>query len=159
MRRRAFVLVVLFAMVGAAGCGRPADPRGQFATGDYAGAFKSFSQLADSGDSTAINYLGIHYYLGLGVERDLAQAARLFERAALARNADAQFNLGLLCLRGWGVAKDNVHAYGWLSQAAQDGNKRARVYLAQVENSITPNQIMQARGWVTEQMQKAAPPR
>ena len=82
-------------------------------------------------------------------------AARWFERAALAENADAQRNLGVLYLRGWGVPRDNVHAYGWLYQAQQEGNLRAREYLELVEHQITPNQIMQARAWIAVQVQKA----
>ena len=157
MRLWSTALTVLLATLVVCGCDDHHDARRQFLAGDYEHAFKSFSRLADTGDSAAINFVGIHYYLGLGVQRDLARAAQLFEQAALASNADAQRNLGVLYLRGWGVAKDNVHAYGWLSQAERDGNKRAREYLQLVETQITPNQIMQARVWVADQLHKADP--
>ena len=135
-----------------AACSSERDPVQQFMAGDYGAAFKSFSRLADSGDSAAINFVGIHYYLGVGVERNFALAAQWFERAALGSNADAQRNLGVLYLRGWGVPRNNLHAYGWLYQAHVQGNKRAREYLEMTEHMITPNQTMQARAWIARRM-------
>ena len=140
------------------GCRDEPDAMGQFLGGDYQRSFKSFLRRADNGDSAAINFVGIHYYLGLGVERDFAAAAKWFERAARAANADAQRNLGVLYMRGWGVPRDNVTAYGWLFQATSQGNQRARMYLETVEHLITPNQTMQARKWIADQLQLPGEP-
>ncbi|MBK6660184.1 MAG: sel1 repeat family protein [Proteobacteria bacterium] len=139
-------------------CRDEQDAIGQFMAGDYRSSFKSFLRRADNGDSAAINFVGIHYYLGLGVERDFSAAAKWFERAARAANADAQRNLGVLYMRGWGVPRDNVTAYGWLFQATSQGNRRARMYLEAVEHSITPNQTMQARKWIADQLRLPGEP-
>ena len=149
-RYRTLALIVMAQTLP--GCTGESDPHRQFLAGDYASAFKSFSRLADSGDGAAINFVGIHYYLGAGVEQDFVRAAQLFERAALAANADAQRNLGVLYLRGWGVPRNNLHAYGWLYQAYRQGNRRAREYLEMTEHLITPNQSMQARAWIAKRM-------
>lgn len=149
------MLGVLFAL---AACRDEADAIGQFQNGDYHSSFKSFLRRADNGDSAAINFVGIHYYLGLGVERDFSAAARWFERAARAANADGQRNLGVLYMRGWGVPRDNVTAYAWFSQSSSQGNRRARVYLETVEHSITPNQTMQARKWIADQLRLPGEP-
>lgn len=148
--------LVLLAAVPA--CRDDQDAFGQFMSGDYQTSFKSFLRRADNGDSAAINFVGIHYYLGLGVERDFNAAARWFERAARAANADAQRNLGVLYMRGWGVPRDNVTAYGWLFQSSTQGNRRARLYLEAVEHLITPNQTMQARKWIADQLQLPGEP-
>jgi len=145
-------VVIAAAMLSA--CAPAGEPHASFMAGDYAAAFKSFAQRADTGDPTASNFMGIHYYLGLGVERDLAQAANWFERAATAANSDAQRNLGMLYLRGLGVPRDNLRAYAWLYAAAQAGNQRARAYLESAEYLITPNQMIQARAWVTERLRQ-----
>lgn len=153
------LLVLLGVLLTVAACSSDRDPLGRFMAGDYQSSFKSFLQRADTGDSAAINFVGIHYYLGLGVERDFNVAAQWFERAARAANADAQRNLGVLYMRGWGVPRDNVTAYGWLFQANSQGNRRARTYLETVEHLITPNQTMQARRWIADQLRLPGEPR
>lgn len=155
---RMTALALLAALLTLTACGNDQDPLGRFMAGDYQSSFKSFLQRADNGDSAAINFVGIHYYLGVGVERDFNAAAQWFERAARAANADAQRNLGVLYMRGWGVPRDNVTAYGWLFQATSQGNRRARTYLETVEHLITPNQTMQARRWIAEQLQLPGEP-
>ena len=152
-------LVILAVLMTSTACRENDDAAARFTAGDYPASFKSFSARADNGDSAAINFVGIHYYLGLGVERDFGAAAHWFERAARAANADAQRNLGVLYMRGWGVPRDNVTAYAWLFQAAGQGNHSAREYLKMVEQQISPNQTMQARAWIAEQLQLPGEPR
>ncbi len=156
---RLAAVCLLSVVLALAACGSGDDPYAAFRNGHYERAFKSFLRRADNGDSAAINFVGVHYYLGLGVPRDFAQAAVWFERAARAANADAQRNLGVLYLRGWGVPRDNVTAYAWLFQAVSQGNGRAREYLEMVEHQITPNQTMQARAWIADQLQLPGEPR
>jgi len=146
------VMALLSALLTLPACRDDQDAFERFSVGDYQSSFKSFLRRADTGDSAAINFVGIHYYLGLGVERDFSAAAQWFERAARAANADAQRNLGVLYMRGWGVHRDNVTAYAWLFQSSSQGNPRAREYLAMVEHLITPNQTMQARRWIADQL-------
>jgi TPR repeat protein len=152
------VLALLGTLLALAACGDDQDAVGRFMAGDYQSSFKSFLRRADNGDSAATNFVGIHYYLGLGVQRNFGVAAQWFERAARAANADAQRNLGVLYMRGWGVPRDNVTAYAWLFQAASQGNRRAREYLATVEHMITPNQTIQARRWLADQLQLPGEP-
>lgn len=134
------------------GCGGDRDAADLYVAGDYEAAFKSFSRLADSGDAAATNFVGIHYYLGAGVERDFALAATWFERAALARNANAQRNLGVMYLRGLGVPKDNALAYGWLYESLAQGNEDARNYLRMASDYVTPNQSLVARETVSKRL-------
>jgi len=136
-------------------CSQSSDPVQLFENGDYARALVAFRALADAGDATAKNYLGVQYYLALGVERDLKLAARLFEQAAVAGHAGAQRNLGIMYLRGLGVPQDKVRAYSWFYQSTEQGDPYAFKYLDFVADYITPNQSMVARRWVKKFMRDA----
>ena len=140
----------------AGACSVSGDAEELFRNGHYKSALKSFNQRAAEGDPNAINFVGIHYYLGAGVERDFGEAARWFERAALKRHADAQRNLGIMYMRGLGVAQDNHRAYGWMFHANAGGNQSARRYMKQMSDNVTPNATMQARDKVEELIQTAA---
>jgi putative methionine-R-sulfoxide reductase with GAF domain len=77
-------------------------------------------QLAENGDSTAENALGLRYATGEGVKLDNAEAARWFTKSATQGNVAAQYKLALLYWGGHGVPKDASKAYFWayLARAA-----------------------------------------
>src|SRR5271169_3408847 len=62
-----------------------------FRSGDYAAAYREWKPLADKGDANAQCNLGILYQKGLGVDRDQAEAFRLFQLAADRGNSQAQY--------------------------------------------------------------------
>jgi TPR repeat protein len=64
-------------------------------------------------------------YTGLGVAKDLAEAARLFRLAADQGNANAQFNLGVMYENGEGVAKDLGEAMRLFRLAADENDADA----------------------------------
>jgi hypothetical protein len=53
-----------------------------FDKGDYETALKAFKPLSEDGDTRAQIYLGTMYEKGLGLETDLALAAKWYRRAA-----------------------------------------------------------------------------
>ena len=126
-----------------------------FRRGAYNRSSVMFATRAENGDADALNYLGVHYYLGLGAERDLARAAELFERAAIAGHRGAYRNLGILYLRGLGVKQDRVKAYAWFFAGYEAGDSLAFKYLEYAADYITPNQSMGARRWVIEYLRDA----
>ena len=133
-------------------CTSDQDPVALFEAGKYTHAFNLFSELAMGGDTQAANYLGIHYYMGAGVERDFLQSAAWFEVGALAGAAAAQKNLGVMYYRGLGVEQDYYRAYGWMYYAHKGGNKEARNYLELMQFSVTPNASEKAVGMIREQL-------
>ena len=151
---RPVVMICVIAMISAA-CAPSQDPELLFARGDYRRALPLFAARADDGDLNATNYLGVQYYLGLGVERDHPRAVKLFQQAAVGDHAGAQRNLGIMYLRGFGVLQDKVRAYSWFYQASEEGDGLALKYLNFVADYITPNQSMAARRWVKEFMRDA----
>ncbi|MEM7541551.1 MAG: tetratricopeptide repeat protein [Pseudomonadota bacterium] len=146
------IRVFLFLTALMLGCSGDRDPRQLFVEGEFDRSFSAFEVLADKGDIEAANYLGMHYYLGFGTEKDFIKAAAWFHRAALLSQANAQQNLGVLYLRGWGVEQDLMRAYGWLFKSYQLGNQSALPYLQVMSDQITPNHTLKAREWVDEQI-------
>lgn len=129
-------------------CGKPSSPEEAFQAGEYESSFEQFRLLAEEGDSNAANYLGIHYYLGLGTQKDYPKANDWFLTAALHENADAMRNLGVMYMRGLGVAQNWGRAYGWLYHAVQREHPTAEEYLGAVADYVTPNKSMQERAFV-----------
>ena len=48
-------------------------------------------------------------------------------------NAKAQYNVGLMYDKGWGVPKNDAEAVKWYRMAAEQGNELAKYYLEELE--------------------------
>ncbi len=88
-----------------------------FKNRDYHRAFQEWKASADAGQAEAEFDLGLLYAQGLGVRRDLTEAARWYRKSADQGNAEAQFALGQMYSRGWGVPRDDADAIRWLQMA------------------------------------------
>ncbi len=97
---------------------------------DHAGALKLYARAAESGNTAAMNSLGVCYERGRGVKRDMKQAIDWYEQAAEGGNPFAQLNLGLIYEFGRGVKKDYEKALNWYRSAADSGFGRAYARLA-----------------------------
>ncbi|MDX1518905.1 MAG: tetratricopeptide repeat protein [Gammaproteobacteria bacterium] len=128
-------------------CSSDHDPVDVFNRGDYETAYKLWQPLASRGDLDALNYLGIHYYIGLGVNRDYRKAAGYFRKAAEAGHPDAQYNLGIMYENGQYVSQDFTTAYVWLYAAHMQGNPHAQEHMKRLsgEHKLLPNQITHAQ--------------
>ena len=100
---------------------------------------------AEKGDAEAQTILGEKYFFGIGVPKDLREAAKWFWIAADQGHAKAQFNLGVSYRLGEGVPKDSVTAYAWYNLAAAQGKEVATKNRAIVARQMTPNQIAEAQ--------------
>jgi TPR repeat protein len=74
--------------------------------------------------------LGLCYATGKGVEKDEAEAARLYGQAAKQGHANAQYNLGLCHTHGKGVEEDEAKAARLYRQAALQGDAGAQYHLS-----------------------------
>ncbi|MCP1549137.1 MULTISPECIES: tetratricopeptide repeat protein [Methylorubrum] len=93
-------------------------------------ALSKLKQDALDGDGAAVWELASREAEGRGVTRDLAIAAKLYERLANAGYAPAQFKVGNAYEKGSGVVRDIERAKGWYGRAADQGNIRAMHNLA-----------------------------
>ena len=73
--------------------------------------------------------LGMIYHNALGVERDPAEAAQWWQRAAARGDADGQAMLGAACIFGAGVARDPLAALAWLAACARRRQRARRAVL------------------------------
>ncbi|WP_299616877.1 protein kinase [Pelagibius sp.] len=86
-------------------------------------------RIAEAGDPVAQASLGLRYYRGQGVRRDLEEAFRWTELAAQQGEARAQSNLGFYYMNGEGVGRDPAQAARWWQAAASQGLPQAQYNL------------------------------
>jgi len=92
-------------------------------------AVELFSAMADVGDPVGAYGLGVVYFQGRGVPKDMVQSTHWFGISAVQGYAPAQYNLGNAYLHGRGVAKNLDQAEQWWRKAAQQGYTRAQYNL------------------------------
>ncbi len=132
MARHWLVLLLWLALQAPGGAQAEAldAARAAYQRGDYDLALQSLRPAAEHGDAAAQFLLGILYYNGQGVERDLAASTRWYLAAARQGHAAAQFNLGNAYRFGRGVAQDLGQALRWWEAAARLGLANASHNLA-----------------------------
>jgi TPR repeat protein len=107
------------------------DGQAAYGRKDYAAALKLWLPLAEHGDATAQNAVGVLYSQGEGVKQDYIQAAKWFRKAAAKGNADAQDSLGWQYTTGHGVTQDTEKGRQLVLQAAAQGNFDAMSHLTE----------------------------
>lgn len=132
------LLLVLFVCCVVSACGETAAERATannaaysaaldaYLKGDHATALRLWRPLAEQGNATAQDKLGVMYAKGQGVQQDYATAVAWFRKAAAQGSAIAQENLGVMYSNGWGVPQDDASAAFWFRKAAEQGNARAQ---------------------------------
>lgn len=98
-----------------------------YKAGRYDEALASLRPYAERGDALAQLTLGNIYRKGLGVTKDVDEAAHWYHKAAAQGDPDAQFNLGIMYISGDGVTLDEVEAVNWFEHAAEQGHRQARL--------------------------------
>ncbi|MEH3145879.1 MAG: hypothetical protein PGN34_11145 [Methylobacterium frigidaeris] len=94
------------------------------------GAFSALREAALGGDGAAIYELASRAADGLGLPKDAALAAKLYERLAAAGYAPAQYRLASQYEKGAGTTRDPAQARRWYGRAAEQGHARAMHNLA-----------------------------
>lgn len=97
-----------------------------FKAQDYEIAFEEFYSLAEIGDIRAQTYIGMMYFNGLSVPKNLEIAANWYIKAAEQGHPHAQFYLGWMYDNGKGLEENKELAFKWLETAAKQGHPRAQ---------------------------------
>ena len=113
--------------------------------GDFATALREWTPLAEQGNASAQNNLGILYENGQGVSQDYAEAVKWYRLAAEQGNATAQSNLGVLYYNGQGVPQDYVTAHMWLNISAANGHTGAATNRDIAAAKMLPADISEAQ--------------
>ncbi|KAK8881199.1 hypothetical protein M9Y10_003931 [Tritrichomonas musculus] len=92
-------------------------------------AIHYYSLAANQNDSNAQNKLGVIYYDGIYVTRDINKAIHYFTLAANQNDSKAQFNLGVIYYNGIYVTRDINKAIHYYSLAANQNHSNAQFNL------------------------------
>lgn len=106
------------------------DGRDAAFAGDYELAYFEFRKAAEEGLDMAQYNLGILYYFGQGVDKNLEEAFRWTQLAAEQGHPAAQFNLGNLYFAGDGADEDLEQSLEWYGSAARAGHAAAAYLIA-----------------------------
>jgi len=100
------------------------------------------------------------FQLGLGVDRDLVEAARWFHKAADRGNPEAQCQLGFLYHMGSGVPRDDREAFMWFQRAAVENYAPAQfdLSLLLLKGLGASPDLSQAVHWLMTAAQQNFPP-
>ncbi len=151
-----FMLLVFVSIPIASYAGTLEDGTSAMEKGDYQTAYKLLYPLAEQGDATAQDSIGSMYCEGLGVEKDEAQAATWFEKAADQGYAKAENAYGAMLVNGEGVAQDEQKGMSYILKAARQGLEVAQrnYYQLNLEEAKNSNYaalhnvgLMCLRGW------------
>ena len=83
MRTNAIFVAILLALIPLPGVAQDYDVGlAAYQSGDYATALRELEPLAEQGDTSAQNNLGVMYEYGLGVVQDYTEAVRWYRAAA-----------------------------------------------------------------------------
>jgi hypothetical protein len=115
------------------------------ATANKPDGISSLNADAEKGVSSRQFQLGLCYENGSGVEQDYGKAADWYRKAAEKGEVSAQNNLGVLLHYGHGVQQDDVEAYAMFCVAAEGGCTNAVDSRDSLAESLTPEQIAEAR--------------
>ena len=96
---------------------------------NYETALPIWRKLAAEGDANAQYALGVAYFKGQGISRDLSESMKWFERAANSGNVQAMFNLGAAYWEGNGTRKSYAEAVEWWQKSAAAGQSAAQYNL------------------------------
>ena len=97
---------------------------------NYRAAVKMFNGAAQKGHAEGQLNLGICYYNGYGVDKNLGEAIKWWHKAAEQGHPKAQFLLGDIYSSGEEITANHKEAAKWMEKAAKQGNVSAQHYLA-----------------------------
>ncbi|MFT8802352.1 MAG: tetratricopeptide repeat protein [Gluconobacter cerinus] len=104
----------------------------EYEGGKDAQAFSHFMKAATQNHSVAQMKVGVAYYQGRGVERDVSKAETWLRKAAQSGEVEAIALVGDINLQGDGVAPNFLEAHSWYRRAVEAGHVGAAVTLAQL---------------------------
>jgi hypothetical protein len=144
-RYRAALSVIAIALPSLTCAGQYEDAMLARDRGDFSAAFRSFKQLASSGDANSQFQLSMLYTSGKGATADNKQALYWLKQAATHGQVMAQSNLGVAFNMGRVIPQDIPKAYAWLSIAAISGDSVATTNRDVVARKLTANQLERAK--------------
>ncbi|MDP6399316.1 MAG: SH3 domain-containing protein [Arenicellales bacterium] len=118
--------------------------------GDYATAIAIWEPYAHQGNREAQYAMGVVYFEGNGVSKNLDEALAWFRKAANSGHPTAMFNLGVAYWQGRGLTKNFSQAVDWWERAAESGDVASQynLGLAYYLGKGAEKDIDKARNWL-----------
>ena len=98
-----------------------------YLNGEYDKALKIWSKEVHQGKKEAAYNLGLLYFFGKGVKKDLQLAYEYCEKAAFMGSSRAQNNLAFMLTEGLGTSKNYVASYAWALIAIENGYNSQKI--------------------------------
>ena len=112
--------------------------------GNYEKALEIWTVQAEKGSKEALYNIGLLYFFGNGVEKNLPLAFEYCQNAALMGSPRAQNNLAFMYIKGLGVEKSYIHSYAWASVAIKHGYNSQQIR-DDARIQLTPAMLRDAR--------------
>ena len=117
--------------------------------GNYEKALKIWTVEADEGNRKAFYNIGLLYFFGNGVEKNLPLAFEYCQKAAFMGSPRAQNNLAFMYIKGLGVEKSYIDSYVWASVAIKHGYN-SQLIRDDARIQLTPAMLRDARILITD---------
>ncbi len=85
---------------------------------------------------------------------DYKTALQILPPFAEKGDGQAQFALGIMYYKGFGVPQNYIRAHMWLNLGQSNGHKHGLEVRAEIERKMTPQQIERAQDLAVEQFEK-----
>tara|TARA_Y100000768_G_scaffold337240_1_gene279290 strand:- start:4302 stop:4775 length:474 start_codon:yes stop_codon:yes gene_type:complete len=112
--------------------------------GQYDKAFKIWNEEIVQGNKEALYNIGLLYYFGKGVDKNLSLAFNYCKKAAFKGLARAQNNLAFMYMEGMGTKKSYISAYAWSVIAIKNGYN-AQGIKDDAKINMTPAMLIDAK--------------
>ena len=112
--------------------------------GNYEKALKIWTVEAEEGNKEAFYNIGLLYFFGNGVEKNLPLAFGYCQKAAFMGSPRAQNNLAFMYIKGLGVEKSYIDSYVWASVAIKHGYNSQQIR-DDARIHLTPAMLRDAR--------------
>ena len=117
--------------------------------GNYEKALKIWTVEADEGNKEAFYNIGLLYFFGNGVEKNLPLAFEYCQKAAFMGSPRAQNNLAFMYIKGLGVEKSYINSYAWATVAIKHGYN-SQLIRDDARIQLTPAMLRDARKLFTD---------
>ena len=117
--------------------------------GNYEKALKIWAVEAEEGNKEAIYNIGLLYFFGNGVEKNLSLAFEYCQKSAFMGSPRAQNNLAFMYNRGLGVEKSYINSYVWALIAIKHGYN-SQLIRDNARIQLTPAMLRDARELFTD---------
>tara|TARA_B100001113_G_scaffold74343_1_gene57840 strand:- start:1327 stop:1800 length:474 start_codon:yes stop_codon:yes gene_type:complete len=117
--------------------------------GLYDKAIEIWSKEIKQGNKEAMYNMGLLYYFGKGVDKDLSVAFTYCKQAAFKGSARAQNNLAYMYMKGMGTKKSYISAYAWSLIAIKNGYSSHGIR-DNASMNLTPGMLSDANKLITK---------